>query len=303
MTDWAKKAQILNPWVAEGKKSIQIEKPVEMTPEKKEEILSKQRTEEEATTLLHAYASNLAVMKLSSISDMKKSCLMLINSDTKGLFHLGRGVLNDAITLGDFVKYKIGSFWAFYHLNPTKQQFIDEIKLFLEKTSEQLVILYSGHGDIDLDPEKGYHRYLIFSRQIDEKNYINENLYDYELSDFLKSYKGKNIPKTLFITDACFMENPCLISDNPIELEEFPKNFVSISSSDGLHGSCQGIIEEQYQGVFSVLFWKALTEHPTYSFLQIQQYLNPKLHWTDQECSIHYTSPELVEKPFFSPQK
>lgn len=303
MTNWAKKAQILNPWVAEGKKAIQIETPVDMTPEKIQEIKKKQRSEADATTRLYAYATNLSNQKISSIGDMKQSCLMMINSDTHGMFHLGRGVINDAITLGSYLKEKNDGFWAFFHLNPTKQQFIDELKLFLEKTSEQLVIFYTGHGDIDFDQETGYHRYLIFTKKIDDENFINENLYDYELSEILKSYKGKKIPKTLFLTDACFMENPCLIPDNPKKKEEFPENFVSISSSDGYHGSGQGIVEEQYQGLFSALFWKALTEHPTYSFLQIQQYLNPKIHQQNQKCSLHYTSPELVEKPFFSPQK
>lgn len=165
MTNWAKKAQILNPWVAEGKKAIKIEKPVDMTPEKIQEITKKQRSESDATTSLYAYATNLRYQKISSIGDMKQSCLMMINSDTHGMFHLGRGVINDAITLGSYLKEKNDGFWAFFHLNPTKQQFIDELKLFLEKTSDQLVIFYTGHGDLDFDQETGYHRYLIFTKK------------------------------------------------------------------------------------------------------------------------------------------
>ena len=133
------------------------------------------------------------------------------------------------------------------------------------------------------------------------QTYTTETISDGQLADILKTPLYDKDLKILLITDAGHSGNIWNIPDKPEDLSKFPKNFVSISSCHPFYPSYNVILDSKLQSYFSYYFCKAFREHPTYSFKQIQHWINQQI--PEQKMEIHYSTPELVEKPFFPPKK
>lgn len=296
-TEWEIISNILNPWMTEGKTVLEI--PNAPRDLEWEEVIqqSKQKTMEELIKDIPSNVTHCTNTTAINHTQYRNSvCFICVNTFQDAKNSLGVAGIYDAIEIAK-IHLDMGFEKVYLIIDKPLQEFIDFVTMFLKYTKEYLTIYIGTHGGIKIDSEgeekSGFHEHLLFPN--------NERISDVQLADILKTPLYYKDLKILLITDACHSGNIWNIPDDQEELSKFPKNFVTISSCNPFYLSYNVIFDSKLRSYFTYYFCKALREHPTYSFKQIQHWINQQI--PEQKIEIHYSTQELVEKPFFPPKK
>lgn len=248
-------------------------------------------TVESALKQLNELATDLSTVEPSMFSPEPACCFICCNSYNRPAYQLGVGPINDAITVAanhKFMNYKV----YFLH-NPRSSQFLNFLKVFLQKVDRYLTIYYTGHGaqvkDNSGDEGDGYDEVVVFD---------DGHIVDDKLAEYLKKYCN-GYAHTILLNDCCHSGTIWDIPETLQEAQYFPPNILSISASTDNQTAKQSRIKQNSQGIFTFNFFTVIRNNPGILIQDVQRLLDPELRKFNQQVDMFPTREDMLYKPVF----
>lgn len=211
----------------------------------------------------------------------EKVCLMLINSYEDQNKDLGIGPLNDSINVGLYhhkFEYKI-----FYLYNPQCEEYINYLKYFLQNTTENLTVFFSG-----LDhPCYGIH----------EIEFINGRLSSNVLKDtILQNYNGK--AKVVFITDS--FNGGSVFDIYSIKRSNNLENNKVVSFWVNKNNHEESNEKKRSHGIFIYYFFKIINDNHNISPKDLVNSIRDSILPFNEVLNFDVSNSNLVDSPIFA---
>lgn len=228
-----------------------------------------------ATCLNDIHPDEIPINKLHNV------CFIICNIYNKENSSLGVGPLNDSYLMAQMNQkrgYKI-----FYILDPTREEFLEYLPIFLRYTKNSLVIYYSGRCS---NTESA----IIF----DEGSTTTSN----ELNEII-SEKSNHKVKIVLICD-CFAGGSIWDLDfNDKKFPKYPSKVVSIYPIYNSNATNVAKSAQDMHGIFTYHLCRYANENPDISPSNLMDRMNSRLKKFDITICIESTKSSLESHPIF----
>ncbi|OHT11283.1 Clan CD, family C14, metacaspase-like cysteine peptidase [Tritrichomonas foetus] len=222
---------------------------------------------------------------------LNKACFICCNTYQTVKYALGVGPMNDSITVAK--NHKDRGYQVFFLHNPTADEFLQFLPLFLKRTKDELTIFYTGHGasvkDKNGDESDGFDEAMVF-----DKGHIIDDKLVQILQD---NANGKT--RILLLTDCCHSGSIWDIQSAEKHNIKLPGNIISVSAAKDAQTAKQTTIGNKSQGIFTYFFWKTLNANPTATPDEIANVINGNLKRFNQFLVCAETTPAMAKQPLF----
>ncbi|KAK8894243.1 hypothetical protein M9Y10_022677 [Tritrichomonas musculus] len=234
------------------------------------------------------------ISKLTSLknTDLKKVVYICCNTYERPEYSLGVGPMNDAITVGSYMR-EIG-FQVYYSHNPKSTEYLKYLRYFYHWTTDYLVVYYTGHGasvkDTDGDEDDKMDEALVFD---------DDFIVDDELASVLANSEKKPSSKVLLLNDCCHSGSIYDLQTGTYQGLNMPPNLLSISAARDKQTAKQTSVGSKDQGIFTFYFFKFLSSSPKMTPKQMETQSQPYLNKFDQNFVAYATTSNLLNQPIF----
>lgn len=205
---------------------------------------------------------------------------------------LGVGPIKDAITVAKYMK-EIG-FNVYFLQDPRTAEYTKYFKSFLQKTSEYLVIYYSGHGSNvndrnDDDIEVRGEAFIFEDNYLSTTNLIDEII-----------HSGKPPTSKLCLINDCCHSSPIydfdLLTSNG---KKIPQNLISFSTIRDTETSKATSVGGTDNGIFTFYFFKLLSQEESLTPEKMKSQINQYLSRFQQNFVIWTSTNSFLNEPIF----
>ena len=247
---------------------------------------------EDALAQISKVATNLKGASPSSIKPADKLCFICCNTYTKAQYQLGVGPLNDSVTVA--MNHKKRGYQVFFLHNPTPQEFLTFLPLFMKQTKTALTVFFTGHGanvkDKNGDESDGFDEAMVF----DTGHIVDDDL----VKIICENCNG--VVKVLLLTDCCHSGSIWDLQSADDHGLKLPQNVISISAAKDSQTAKQTKMNNKDQGIFSYFFWKLLNAEPKLTPKDLETKMNASLNKFKQHYTAFATSSNMMNQPLFA---
>lgn len=231
---------------------------------------------------------NLAKMQIPT----GKVCFMVCNT-YPGVKEFSDPIcpLNDCATVAHWLK-RIG-YTIYFIYNPTKDQYIQLTKYFIEADTEYCILYYNGVAEAracGVEADSGKEEVLIFKDGV--------AVSDDEMAKVLAECKKPESSKVILINESAHSECFWNLKNTAFSGYTLPKNILSINGRRyGTHENDHTSAKKENAGVFTFYVFRFLNDEQGITATELAAEINKRLARYEQYVIMTATSEELENEP------
>ncbi|OHT02638.1 Clan CD, family C14, metacaspase-like cysteine peptidase [Tritrichomonas foetus] len=240
---------------------------------------------------LNTVATDIKGVKDKLQAPEGKTSHIICNNYTDETNPLGSGPLFDCITTADYLKHL--GFTNYYIQNPTKDEYLKQMKYFLESHAEILIVYYSGraesvvcsNGDPQADDGKD-----------EALDFVDGKLFDEDLAKLLSSVQKPKTSKIILLNEFCHSGNPWDIKGTAFNEFDLPANILVVSTR---RTTDEFLTSDQSEdaGLFTFYLFRTLNDHQGLNLKELESKLNHYLAPHKQYMIKASTTPKMFTEP------
>lgn len=238
---------------------------------------------------LNKIATCLNTVKIEDIpiKDLDNVCFVICNTYKKNNNTLGVGPLNDGYLIGN-LSHKKG-YKIFYIYDPSREDFLKYLPVFLKNTKQSLMIYYSGRCT------------TIFKHHKDDSAIVFDD--GYITGDELNTVLSKNTNKKVKIALICDCFTGGSIWNLSFDDNQYPSYPSNVISMYPIYNSTVPDMVKKAQkmhGIFTYYFCKLANDTCDLSPSNLSNQMNPPLERFNISVMIESTNPILEKQSVFN---